>query len=153
MKTHRTISSEDWKDVIGYEGLYQVSNFGRVRGKSSKILAPQPRNGYLRIQLKKGGHIKTMAIHRMVAVAFLTNENGHNEVNHKDEDKTNNRVENLEWCDRSYNCNHGSRTEKIVAKTSYPVLQIDKVGNIVNEFPSTSELRKLGFSPSHISEC
>lgn len=49
--------------------------------------------------------------------------------------------------------NHGSRIEKIVAKTSYPVLQIDKVGNIVNEFPSTSELRKLGFSPSHISEC
>lgn len=96
---------EFWKDVKGYEGLYQVSNEGRVKSLNykrtgkEKILCPKKHNkGYLQIQLMNGDKNKTYTIHRLVAEAFIENPDNLPCVNHKDENKKNNNVENLEWC-------------------------------------------------------
>ena len=102
---------EEWKNVIGYEGLYEVSNMGNVRNvRRNKLLRlPKTNNRYIRISLCKNGIKTGLTVHRLVAEAFLPNPDNLPEVNHKDEDKTNNRVENLEWCNHKYNMNYGTR--------------------------------------------
>lgn len=105
---------EVWKAVKGYEGLYEVSNFGQVRGlKRGRTLSPRAncRTGYLEVNLRRSGTQKTVRVHRLVAEAFLPNPFGLLEVNHKDEDKNNNSVDNLEWCDRHYNTSYGNRNK------------------------------------------
>ena len=119
---------EEWRPIEGYEGLYEVSSYGRVRSldkyvksgygsyrlRKGKILSPGIRpDGYLFVNLTYNGKHKTITVHRLVAQAFLPNPDNLSEVNHKDEDKSNNRVENLEWCDRKYNLNYGSRKDKV----------------------------------------
>lgn len=116
--------TEIWKDIEGYEGLYQVSNMGRVksmervvRGKNGgtrhikeTILRPrQNKFGYLYLTLYKNGEQWSARIHRLVAETFIPNPNNYRDVNHKDEDKTNNCVDNLEWCTQAYNNAYGSR--------------------------------------------
>lgn len=113
---------EIWKDIEGYEGLYQVSNEGRVKsfwsGKE-KILKQHNCKGYLEVGLyKKEDKQKYKLIHRLVAETFIPNPNNLPQINHKDENKTNNSVDNLEWCSRSYNINYGSRNEKVGKKNS-----------------------------------
>ena len=111
---------EEWKDIEGYEGLYQVSNKGRIKslnyrrtGKEGMLKGKPDKNGYLIVFLyKKGEKPKPFLIHRLVAIMFLHNPNNYLEVNHIDEDKTNNNVENLEWCTRKYNMNYGTRNER-----------------------------------------
>lgn len=105
---------EIWKDIKGYEGLYQVSNLGRVKSlenrsnhKKEKILASHIRNQYYSVTLYKDSHYKNYTIHRLVAGAFIPNPDNLPEVNHKDENKLNNYVDNLEWCDKKYNINYG----------------------------------------------
>jgi len=94
---------EEWKDIPGYEGLYEVSNLGRVR-RNGKILKPSKnRYGYFQLVLSKDGTKRTFTIHRLVAYAFINNPDNLPCINHKDEDKTNNAVNNLEWCDSRYN--------------------------------------------------
>ena len=115
---------EIWRPVVGYEGLYEVSNLGRVRSldmyvkvgygnyrlHKGKVLSPtKNKNGYLKVNLYCNGKQKTIDVHRLVTEAFLPNPDNLPQVNHKDEDKTNNRVENLEWCDHKYNMNYGTR--------------------------------------------
>ena len=147
-------NNEIWKDILGYEGLYQVSNLGRVKslkyGKE-KILKPRKNTkGYLSIKLYKNGLKKTYYVHRLTAQTFIPNPNDLTEINHKDEDKENNRVENLEWCDRKYNNNYGTRT----VKCSKLVLQFTKTGEFVNEWKSTMDVeRNLGYDHSKISAC
>ena len=107
-------NNEVWKDVKDYEGLYQISDKGRVKslwfGKE-KILKPgRDTCGYLQVNLSKNGEKKTYQVHRLVAKSFLPNPDNLSEVNHKDENKENNIVENLEFCDRKYNINYGTRT-------------------------------------------
>ena len=101
---------EIWKDIEGYEGLYQVSNLGNILSnnlyahKKPKLKKLQKHNsGYVSVSLSKDGHDKSYLVHRLVAQAFLENPNGYDFVNHKDENKRNNNVENLEWCTKSYN--------------------------------------------------
>ena len=109
---------EIWKDIKGYEGFYQVSNLGNVKStgfykcihnvlyykKCNKLLSPNDNGyGYNVISLMKKGKRKSCYIHRLVAEAFIPNPNNEKEVNHKDENKKNNVVDNLEWCNRSYN--------------------------------------------------
>lgn len=117
-------SEEIWKDIIGYEGLYQVSSLGRVRSLDrydsrncfweGRILKLYTRKGgYLFVQLHLNGKGKNYLVHRLVAIAFIPNPDNLPEVNHLDEDKTNNRVENLEFCDRKYNINFGTRIDKV----------------------------------------
>ena len=107
---------EIWKDISGFEGVYEISSYGRVRSiKSGKILSTSKCGGcrgYLSVCLSKNGKRYGKLVHRLVAEAFIPVVEGLSEVNHKDEDKTNNRVENLEWCDHKYNMNYGSRMNK-----------------------------------------
>ena len=108
---------EIWRDIKGYEGIYQISNKGRVKslhyGKE-KILSPSKHSGYFFVRLfKKGEKPKEFDIHRLVAQAFLPNPDNLPIVNHKDENKLNNNVENLEWCNSEYNLNYGNRNERV----------------------------------------
>lgn len=158
---------EVWVDISGYEGLYQVSNWGQVKSfprngtiNEIKILKPfKSRNGYLRIKLCKDGVIKTYYVHRLVAEAFIENPNNLPEVNHINEVKTDNRSENLEYCDHKTNINHGSRNERIATsmtngKRSKAILQFDSQGSLIKEFPSSREVtRQLGYSQGEISKC
>ena len=114
-------NEEIWKDIIGYEGLYQVSSLGRVRSldrfyyrlHKGKVLSPtKDRYGYLTVTLNCNGKSKTIKIHRLVAQAFIENPDNLPQVNHKDEVKSNNCVDNLEWCSAKYNNNFGTRQER-----------------------------------------
>lgn len=109
------IMEEIWKPIEGYEGLYEISSYGRVKSlKRNIILIPKKEpTGYLRCNLYLNKNMKTVSIHRLVAQAFLPNPDGLPQVNHRDEDKTNNRVENLEWCTVKYNNDYGTRKEKV----------------------------------------
>ena len=114
---------EEWRDIRGYEGKYQVSNLGRVKSLKDthgnyreKILKPRNSHEYLSVVLCKNSKSKTYTIHRLVAMHFIENPNNYPEVNHKDENKQNNRVENLEWCDRKYNCNYGTYNKRLSEK-------------------------------------
>lgn len=105
---------EIWKDIPGYEGIYVVSNFGRIRNLvSGKFIKPsQKDDGYCRVCLSKNGCGKCINIHRLVAQVFIPNPDNLPQVNHKDEDKTNNVADNLEWCDAKYNINYGTSQQR-----------------------------------------
>ena len=156
---------EEWRDIKGYEGKYMVSNLGRVKslnysntGKEGILNARDNGKGYLRVILWKDGKDKKYRINRLVAQAFIPNPDNLPEVNHKDEDKTNNRVENLEWCDRSYNVNYGTRNKKagkkIAEKRSKPVFSVNKESGLIMWWQSASEAEKCtGIDHSSISKC
>lgn len=115
---------ETWKDIKGYEGLYQVSNFGMVKSlnyngtKEEKLLKNKVESsGYIRLCLMKNGKRKSVLLHRLVAEAFLENPENKKEVNHKDGNKENNNVDNLEWVTPSENILHRFRVLKQQNKT------------------------------------
>ena len=97
-----------WKDIVGYENVYQVSNYGNVRNiKKGNMLTPSPeKKGYLRVSLWKDGGYKTKKVHRLVCECFLDNLNNKSQVNHIDGIKTNNNVNNLEWVTNDENVKH-----------------------------------------------
>lgn len=101
---------EEWRPIKGYEGLYEVSNMGRVKSlyTSQSIILKQSMstNGYIKVNLSKDGTRNTKWVHRLVATAFIRNPNNYEVVNHKDCNKKNNTVDNLEWCTSSYNTKH-----------------------------------------------
>lgn len=153
---------EIWKDIKGYEGLYQISNLGRVksfpragtRTKKKRILKTRfSYNGYETISLSKEDIDKKCFIHRLVAQAFIPNPCNYKEVNHKDENSRNNKVSNLEWCNRSYNINYKNRNKKVADKLSIKVIQL-KNGKIINKFDSmTQAQRETKIPSSNISKC
>lgn len=156
---------EIWKDIKNYEGLYQVSNWGRVKSlgnggtyKTSRILKTgKDINGYFFVTLWKNGKQKHCLVHRLVATAFLDNPENFPCINHKDEVKTNNSVENLEWCSYKYNNNYGSHKEKVSdaqindPNKSKKVLQFTLDGELIREWESTRECERNGFN--HCSVC
>ena len=159
------MKKEYWKPVVGYEGLYEVSNWGRVKslnynhtGKGKILKQQQSMDGYYSVGLSKNGILKRYYVHRLVAEAFLPNSDNLPLINHKDENKTNNNVDNLEWCDAKYNCNYGTRTERlsksqINGKRSKIVLQYDLNGNFIKEWKSTAECGRNGYNHKCISKC
>ena len=165
------IETEIWKPKKDYEGLYEVSNFGRVKSlgngnsgnSKERILKPyKTKDGYLKIGLFKNGKRKKILVHRLVAETFLPNPNNLPEVNHKDENKTNNFVGtpendykdgNLEWCTREYNQKFGTRTERIAKTRSKPVLQISLKGEFIREWKSAKECERNGFNQGHVCNC
>ena len=154
---------EKWKDVKDYEGHYQVSDYGRVKSVKfvkERILKPfRDKDGYLTVNLCKNHKIKYCRIHRLVAQSFIPNPQNLPEINHKNEDKTDNKVDNLEWCDAKYNNNYGTRIQRITEKNingkcSKQVLQYSKDGEFVKEWKSTMDVeRNLRYDHKHISDC
>lgn len=156
-----------WKDVKGYEGIYQVSNYGRLRTigrfvansqNGEKTLYRKPiikkqtlNGGYLIVTLNKDGKFTTALVHRLVAAAFVPGYTERkNQVNHKDEDKTNNRADNLEWCDARYNINYGTRTARAAKTVSRSVMSFDKNGRHIKTYESLSKVKEDGYNPSNV---
>ena len=106
---------EEWRDIKDYEGLYKVSSYGRVYSYyTKKSLRPRKdKEGYLMVSLYKENKAKEHKVHRLVALHFIPNPNNHPQVNHKDENKANNKVDNLEWCTNLYNHNYGTINTRI----------------------------------------
>jgi hypothetical protein len=159
---------EVWKDIKDYENLYQVSNLGRLRSNCNRkrgtlewklISVAISQRGYLHATLHKDGIRKNVEIHRLVAQAFIPNPDNLPQVNHKSENKQDNRVENLEWCTASYNSSYGTITERkqdSAIKTGSPkakraILCFDKVSGVFKRgFESAhAASRALGFSAEH----
>ena len=158
---------EIWKDITGYEGLYQVSNLGNVKslnynktGKEKILKGGKGKDGYLQVVLCKEDKRKTHTIHRLVATAFIDNPNNLPQVNHIDENNTNNCVDNLEWCNCKYNINYGTRNKRVSKAQenrkdiSKLILQFTKDGDFVRRWNSVREVeRELGIYHSNISNC
>lgn len=164
---------EIWKDIKDFEGLYQGSNCGRAKSldryvkgkghslqfKKGRILKPmKDPNGYLKVNLCKDGKVKAFTVHRLVAEAFLPNPHNYPCVNHKDENKQNNNVSNLEWCSAQYNNTYGTRIERVAEKTtngklSKPVLQYTLDGVFVREWESIAECGRNGYNQGHVASC
>ncbi|MFG6426059.1 MAG: HNH endonuclease [Muribaculaceae bacterium] len=160
---------EIWRDIEGYEGLYQVSSHGRVKSmdkpmfygdsdnvknhecsiRASRILKGRmKKNGYIQIGLSKDGIQRTFTVHRLVAQAFIPNPTHHPYVNHKDENKINNHADNLEWCTPTYNTRYGSgicrqsmaaRNKPNAVKGIRKVYQYTLSGDYITEYPSVNE--------------
>lgn len=176
METKSTIENlegEIWKDIKNYEGLYQVSNYGRVKSLeryteyqnclsndrigikskvNGKIMVGTIRFGYHYVGLTKNGKTKHFRVHRLVAEAFIENPNNLPIINHKDENKQNNRVDNLEWCDCKYNLNYGNSRKKLstsmVKNIGVKVIQKDKNGNLIAIYDSIQEASRTTGVPN-----
>lgn len=145
---------EIWKDIPGYEGLYQISNLGNIKSfcRKNTIIrkATNDGYGYLQLCLTKNKKIKEHKVHRLVAEAFIPNPENLPQINHKDENKHNNCVDNLEWCSAEYNINYGTRNEKISKK----IKQYDKKGNFIKLWNSIIDIERIMNIPhSNIISC
>lgn len=169
------LPNEEWRDVVGYEGLYQVSNLGRVKSLERKSATYNYRGtmaaytinarvlkqyiimGYLMVGLSKDNIRKFQKVHRLVAMAFIPNPNKLPQVNHKDEDKLFNVVRNLEWCSAKYNNNFGTRNKRISLtqrnnpEYSKKIMQFTLDGTFVKEWESICEAGRAGYHRKTIS--
>ncbi|MEF3886392.1 NUMOD4 motif-containing HNH endonuclease [Lacticaseibacillus rhamnosus] len=165
-------STEAWKDIEGYEGLYQVSNMGRVRSLNhedtrghhvkGKVLAGRPNKGYLGVALYRDGNAKGYPVHRLIAKAFLDNPSNLPEVNHKDENKANNAVSNLEWCtafyNNTYNGRHKRAGKRIAKALGRPIYVVSGSGHryyfeSAKKAAEILELKRQGVSKCFRGEC
>lgn len=167
---------EEWRDVRGYEGFYQVSNLGRVKSIGryvgckgyvtrfypGRIMKQDTTRGYKRCTLSKNNITKRYQVHRLVAVAFIENPKGLPFVNHKDENPSNNNVDNLEWCTPKYNSNYGTCIERRIKHSDFhkraikqykPVYQYDLNGNLIRIWGSIKEACESGYCRDKISKC
>lgn len=150
--------NEVWKDIVGFEGLYEVSNYGRVRRSDTKRLKETPLNnyGYPQVNLHKNGKSHLRRIHRLVAIAFVDNPYPikYDCINHKDENPCNNNAYNLEWCDRAYNNNYGGRNARSAISHSKAVMQYTLDGEFLKEWCSgTDASRHLSIPQAAINAC
>lgn len=146
-------SEEIWKDVVGYESLYEVSNTGKVK-RNGKELKQAVSKGYKIVNLSKNGKERSYLVHRLVATAFIPNINGYKCVNHIDEQKCNNNATNLEWCSIAYNNRYGTKSTRISKKLSKPVVaKIIKTGEEETWESAEAAAKALGgYSTANISE-
>lgn len=163
-----------WKDIKNYEGLYKVNENGEIKSLERDVIYKNGRlhhyeekilktrvakSGYIDVALHKDGKITYFLVHRLVAEAFIPNPNDYPQINHKDEDKRNNNVSNLEWCTADYNINYGTRNERTRitnitnGKLSRKVKQILN-GVVIKVWKSTRQIeRELGLNHTYISQC
>ena len=159
---------EVWKDINEFEGYYQVSNLGSIkslfryvkvkngfRSVPEKILTPKiDKDGYLRVVLQKDVKSRHFAVHRFVADAFVEIPNNLPHFNHKNENKKDNRMENLEWCTEQYNCNYGNRNKKLSESKHKAINQYSLKGVLIREWESGVCIEKeTGFNRKNISAC
>ena len=164
--------TEEWRDINGYEGIYQVSSLGRVRSldriieqvtrwgdihpRLIKGTCLQPHNlrgGYLGVMLSEHRQKKMTLIHRLVAIAFIPNPQSLETVNHKDENKKNNRADNLEWMSRGDNVRYGTGIQR-KRNTSIPVVQMSIDGTHIQTYTSAKAAGEtLGLHPTNITAC
>lgn len=167
------VVKEIWKDIPGYEGLYQASNLGKIKSlkkekwnrftyisSPERILSQSNSRGYSIVILTKGKKRKTIGTHRLVAQTFIPNPNNYPQVNHKDGNKQNNNVTNLEWCTASYNIKHAfdnglkkpkKGKENVCSKS---ICQYDKNMNLIKIWGSMKEAeREIGVDHSTILRC
>lgn len=163
------LKNEVWKDVVGYEGLYLISNMGRIISTGKKRLYAKSRKhkrkllhpfydklGYARLMLcGEDGSKKRWYVHKLVALAFLENPNNYTDVNHIDEDKTNNCAKNLKWISHRDNCNYGNRNKNIRKKVKTSIINKQKIinidtGEIFNDIHEFG--RKIGMNLSNYHE-
>lgn len=170
---HQHNPNEEWRAIVGYEGLYEVSSEGNVRSLDrfaqsnqgsmqfvrGRCLSPTTMpNGYRAIILYRGHKGKSQYVHRLVAKTFIPNPDNLPQVNHKDEDKTNNSIGNLEWCDNKYNINYGTARERISRShiallKGRTVNQLTKDGKVVNTYPNSAiAMLKTGIDASAINK-
>ncbi|WP_461206908.1 NUMOD4 domain-containing protein [Clostridium sp. DL1XJH146] len=173
-------STETWKDIEGYKGFYQVSNLGNIRSLDRRIIYSDGRvfnykgkilrktlnRGYEYVKISKNSIVKTLKVHRLVALAFIPNPLNLEQVNHKDEIKTNNGVNNLEWCTAKYNVNYGTGTERTKKNTDYKMIadkrrnkngktlyQYSLNGKLIKTYPAIREAARNGFDRGAIHRC
>lgn len=153
------LSDEIWRPVCGFEGLYEVSDQGRIKSlkrntTSGGIIKTHVNRGYVYSHLCKNGKHRNVKVHRAVAEAFIPNPDNKPEVNHKDENKSNNCVGNLEWATKKENANYGTKNERSAQKSGKTVVQFDMEGNRIHTWPSSMAIeRALGFRASNIRAC
>lgn len=158
------IEIEQWKDIKGYEGLYQVSNNGNIKSlartmSSGRKLNPiimkmqEDKRGYLSVLLSKDGSKKRVRIHREVAKAFVENPFNKEQVNHIDEDKTNNKANNLEWMTLLENINHGTGIQRKAKALNRPIIAINELTGETIHFNSIKEAGEKGFNRGNIDSC
>ena len=147
------MNKEIWRDVNGYENLYEVSNLGNVRRKGKrKNLYKSLRNYYV-VKLSKNNIKKCYSIHRLVAQAFIPNLYNKKQINHIDGDKLNNNVNNLEWVTQSENTKHAYKLKLLKPTKISPVYQYDLQGNFIKEYKSIKDAREQNPHSSKITEC
>lgn len=157
------METEMWRDIEGFEGLYQISSYGRVKSlqmyttgriiKRDKILKPFSNgNGYLVVHLRKNNKRFVKYVHRLVSEAFIPNPNKYPCINHMDESKNNNKADNLEWCTFRYNNNYGNHNIKLSKSKLKLVDQYDKDLNLVRTWEGIRKAMKET-NCSHIVEC
>lgn len=170
---------EEWKDIPGYLGYYQISNLGRVKSLERTIVYPPSKyypngrtrvlkekimtpsidkKGYQFVQLFINGKFRSKKVHRLVAESFLLNPNNFPQVNHKDENKLNNSVKNLEWCTLIYNINYGTGKYRKTLRKRIPVVQYTKDGKLIREYESATAATKIlnikqGYARSILQTC
>lgn len=167
------MNGEAWKDIVGYEGYFQISNMGRVKSLrryfnnnggftlvEEKIRKQaMDKKGYLRTELSVSGKGVTKKVHRLVADAFILNPNNLPQVNHIDEAKSNNKYTNLEWVNNKDNINHGTAIQRSsISRINHPlkskaVLQYSLNGEFIKEYPSIAEASRQNGRNRHIGEC
>lgn len=158
------MTKEVWRDISGYEELYQVSNLGMVRSldridtlgrhRKGKVLTGYLNHaGYYQVDLRRDGSHKVCRINRLVAQAFLDNPDNLSQVNHKDECKTNNKACNLEWCSPAYNCNFGTRNKRVAKANEKPIFVVTDSGHhyYFNSIKKAATL--IGLDGGNISTC
>ena len=154
---------EQWRTAI-YDGEiyedFEVSNLGRIKslnyrrtGKAELMTPSENTDGYFKVNLRKNGENKTCYVHRLIAQTFIPNPENKPEINHIDEDKTNNRVDNLEWKWHKDNINHGTHNERSAKARSKPVLQFSLTGDFIREWSSTMECGRNGFNQGAVAAC
>lgn len=144
-----------WKEIKGYEGLYLISSDGDIVGLKRGLQHPAVTDdGYLRTALCKNGLMKSFYVHQLVALNFLDNPQNLPAVNHKDENKKNNSVDNLEWCDIDYNNVYGTRLHRAAKSRMVPIIQRDEDGTFIKRWDGiVCACRALGIQKSSIQKC